>query len=522
MNLEEYYKDEILEEIDIIVYDQFKDTNEEIFKTEYRIQSKLRKIKNLDINILKEFKENLIKYDELSQDIDYCKEKIHDGNISKLLKWHYKVFLSFYVDYEYLEDIIQLILESVVLQPNEFYATEYLEFAFKLSENFNLKNDEIVKKAIWFIKNKEEYVYKCIPIITKYGKSQKNEIIEILITRTEMFAEQQKLTKLLAYVKNMDDLIKNDNQICDRLGKCFEIYADKSGETQFYKDALKYCKSKYDKERIYFKIQDVKESQIPIKPITFYSEIKNEHIFGNTNFERIKYLIYIFQDKLPFIEMTKNEATDSITGLMRSVNYYKISDDGLEKPYTNIDFEQYKEKFVQKVDYWVNTLVSSLYEYEIRGKITSKDYMQYITSFCLHDEIIIKLIELGILKHYEEDYVSSIHILIPQLENTLREFVIFKKTVNTKNVNTNQYKGFGDLLYGNEDIFDYRFLEMLKLKFIDKDSASSFNNLRNKICHGIHKDNYHLKGYNAFSIFSRGTSLLIILSILTLLMLTNH
>jgi hypothetical protein len=55
---------------------------------------------------------------------------------------------------------------------------------------------------------------------------------------------------------------------------------------------------------------------------------------------------------------------------------------------------------------------------------------------------LLKLIAQGIERHFEGDYISSIHVLIPQVEVTLR-YLLNKKGINT-------LKTKGDVKMDNE------------------------------------------------------------------------
>ncbi len=94
----------------------------------------------------------------------------------------------------------------------------------------------------------------------------------------------------------------------------------------------------------------------------------------------------------------------------------------------------------------------------------------------------MKLIEKGLDQHFEGDYVSSIHILVPQIEEILRTFLLGKgkpASIYYPQAEGMQEKLLGGLLDDAEEFVDSRFIEYMRVKLTQKGA-----NIRNKVCHG--------------------------------------
>jgi hypothetical protein len=125
---------------------------------------------------------------------------------------------------------------------------------------------------------------------------------------------------------------------------------------------------------------------------------------------------------------------------------------------------------------WDDMITNGLNEEMIIGRITSWKYMK------AENKIII---EHGIRMLFKEDYVSSLHILVPQFENVFREFFHQAGFATTSiKANTTQHEqNFNDFLR-NEFVkanIDEDILYFIEFVLVDNTGY----NLRNNIAHGI-------------------------------------
>lgn len=119
-------------------------------------------------------------------------------------------------------------------------------------------------------------------------------------------------------------------------------------------------------------------------------------------------------------------------------------------------------------------------------KISSDGILNFIKNYEVIDEVNILLIKKGLDYHFSNEYIASIHILIPQIEELIRKLLEIKKFNFLKeHKNAIMYKEFGGLLAENElqDILGEDIIEYLKIKYTDINGI----NFRNKLSHGYVK-----------------------------------
>ena len=119
-------------------------------------------------------------------------------------------------------------------------------------------------------------------------------------------------------------------------------------------------------------------------------------------------------------------------------------------------------------------------ELEKNNEIKAEDYFEYIKNFGLHDKTSLAIIKRGIERHLDRDYISSIHVIIPQVEYTIRQLLLSRGIKTTSIANDIIRNALLDTLicrgvsfYG-DDMTNY-----LKIKFTDIDGL----NERNNVCH---------------------------------------
>ncbi|WP_103669289.1 DUF4209 domain-containing protein [Pseudanabaena sp. BC1403] len=115
----------------------------------------------------------------------------------------------------------------------------------------------------------------------------------------------------------------------------------------------------------------------------------------------------------------------------------------------------------------------------------SEDYLAFFYRSHLFDKSKQSIIEKGILAFFTEDYITAIHLFVPQIEAAIRTLVELKGGLL---VVENNYDGFkfktldallrDDIVkeYFGEDIAFY-------LRILLSDQRGW--NIRNKVCHGI-------------------------------------
>ena len=362
-------------------------------------------------------------------DVDYCKQRCK-GKISTLLRWNYYVALYFKEKGNWLKDAIGLMLESSKLQKDELFAVFYLVMAFNLNKLYGCKQENNVKEtAIWFVRNRQndKFIYRCVSIISYLEKSPtiRQEMLDMMMK----CAEKAVLPEFENYLKSAIEIAADKKPVRNELARRYENHADEQEapllKISYYTKAQEYFQDKEDLERVTGKSRAASK-EISFSELAVKQEIRRIKIHGQTNFERLKFLVSSFKSNIPSIEKIRHLAKEieHEYPLQSMFPRIEIGNDGMpRKPNAaedEISNDDYKKHFVEHINYVSILLSLSTRDYENEGKITVKDYVRYLTSFDLHEKSVLCLIERGIQKHYDKDYISSIHILIPQLENTLR------------------------------------------------------------------------------------------------------
>jgi hypothetical protein len=128
-------------------------------------------------------------------------------------------------------------------------------------------------------------------------------------------------------------------------------------------------------------------------------------------------------------------------------------------------------------------IASSVKKLQDAKKISSKNFIDFLSD-CGLDESLLKLIANGIERHFEGNYIASIHVLIPQVEATLR-YLLNKKGITT-------LKTKGDIIMDNElggllrdaaysNVLPEDLVKSLELKYTEQVGM----NLRNSVSHGL-------------------------------------
>lgn len=118
-------------------------------------------------------------------------------------------------------------------------------------------------------------------------------------------------------------------------------------------------------------------------------------------------------------------------------------------------------------------------------KLDTKDIMQRLRSSDLLDDKNLMIVEKGIIEFFEQDFVSSLHILVPQFESTLRR--LFSNagyaTTSRKKETVQHEETFNEFL-SRQDIREALGEDIHKLIEIVMVEQSGLN-LRNNVAHGL-------------------------------------
>ena len=492
------------------------------YKKEYNIQIQAEQIKSMLHSLNFDYKQ----YNDYinnfpSFDVEYCKLRFNETT-SNLLKWHYGIMLYVVERGIWLKNAIPLMLDSAKNQNNELRSISYLVTAFNLNKLYDCKQEIAIKEtALYFIRNRQDnmHIYNCVVMVSVLEKSSrvKSEILEIVLK----LSEQMDYPEFENFLKSAIAIAPDKNSVRTVVAQRYENYGDQQEsllKISCYQKALGYCDKNEDKTRIFEKIQIV-DKQIPLRSFIHQANIQPIEIQGKNSFERLKYLVGLFRYVIPKVDAMW-EQTENLRNefpLAAAFTRIPIRETAIPTAYSNSiedsTHSDYVENYTLEVKYWAEVLSSSVRDYEENMQITTNNYLDYLHTFELHEQAVLKLIECGIQRHYEKDYISSIHILIPQVENTLRRLLEQKGISVLRSHNQIlQYLTLGSQIESSRPILGTDLVEFLRIKLVEDDGI----NLRNRVCHSIYEDLPKLEDYDALHDFSHATSLSLILIIMLL------
>lgn len=328
---------------------------------------------------------------------------------------------------------------------------------------FRLSNDE--SNDIWSIEN------VCKLLLKYYNKRGKQEEIKQIFSVLELSfnksIETASVMQAVAQLNVLYDLSK--------------IYNQKELGNKLLLQIQKLNPQKKDELQAY-----------SIEVEISYSEIKRmmAKIISSTKNDALKYILYTFrpnkkemQEKA--LENAKQESflSEIPLGLLddggRTVAQVGTIEDDLEG---NIVLTTSNEMILDSV------VLGIIINESIKDKdINADDVMIYLDKSAIIDDNRKIIIKKGLDFYFLNDYISSVHLLIPQFENAMRNFLLL---LGGSTYKESKNGGF------NHKTFDEILRDELIINKIGEDWVNYFKvlftdargwNLRNNICHGLSK-----------------------------------
>ena len=340
----------------------------------------------------------------LSFDVEYCKSRFNEQT-SNLLKWRYGIVLFVVEQGSWLKNAIPLMLNSAKKQNNKLRAISYLVTAFNLNKLYGCKQEIAIKEtALDFIRNHQDnmHIYNCVSMVGVLEKSSrvKNEILEIVLK----LSKQMNYPEAENFLESAIAIAPDKNSVRSVVAQHYENYGDQQEsllKILCYQKALGYCDKNEDKIRVFEKIQTVNK-QIPLGSLTHQANIQPIKIPGENNFERLRYLVGLFRYVIPKVDAMWKE-TENLRDefpLAAALTRIPIRETAMPTAYSNSIEDStnsdYVENYKFNVNYWAERLSISVRDYEKKRQITKNNYLDYLRTFGLHEQAVLKLIERGI------------------------------------------------------------------------------------------------------------------------------
>lgn len=178
--------------------------------------------------------------------------------------------------------------------------------------------------------------------------------------------------------------------------------------------------------------------------------------------------------KYPLIAMTPTVSTFDGNDVKSSSSPEAIKD------------HQYRMQYSLQIKFNGLILDKIFKELAEKGMFNSEIVYQYLSNNMFFDQDDLETAKIGIEAYFNNNYVSCMHILIPKVENTIRNLMLLAGIPTTITDKDGIREGdLGSYLRKKEveEIFGDDFGDYLKILLVEKDAI----NLRNRLAHGLLK-----------------------------------
>ncbi|MDY6894760.1 MAG: DUF4209 domain-containing protein [Thermotogota bacterium] len=160
------------------------------------------------------------------------------------------------------------------------------------------------------------------------------------------------------------------------------------------------------------------------------------------------------------------------------------------------DEEIFEDLLIQRIDMHCKQnymLLGKVFDYlKTQKGLDTKSLADYLSHSDIFEKENLEIILVGIDRYFEKDYVSAIHVLIPQIEAVLRRILlkVGLSTTKSKNEDIIHEKTLYTVLNDLKSKLNGNFWYYLKTFLVDQRGE----NLRNDVAHGLLEINRCTKG----------------------------
>jgi len=423
-------------------------------------------------------------------------------------------------DPKYLITAVDSILQSAD-DPNkeDIDQVHYLITAFNLARLYNLIqfNTRISNLALKFfysfMHTKPRWMIEPVDIFTELNLSADYNLINNMISNLHKHANifflaenhhlhQSLLETSISLIKltNLDNYMKDKlrKEILSMIAESNEDDAQKRwdkdeamGAVHFFEKAKKDYEKAGKRNKMDELNKKIRDATQDIK----WTEIKTEftmpslNLKGNTGTELVN-SICNNREQIPNLDKITNESKNQmdenpISSMFAKTTFNKknpISHDSEEESHLQSEIRRLTIWNIQIAE---NRLSLAVKELENENKISSQDFLKFFEYMNVHDSGGLAILKSGIHNHFNQDFIASVHTLIPQIEGTIR-LVLDKKgipSMKTKKDNMIMDNELGGILNKNEaeQIFGPDLIHYLKMKYTEPSGI----NQRNEVSHAL-------------------------------------
>lgn len=308
---------------------------------------------------------------------------------------------------------------------NFYTAEQVCEFELDIGRSFELDAEYQGGRKQKSLYIKADYLEQALTCYKEIGKSEKIQEMKILIKQTyEEYTRSDEMSTISVPLSVPKDIID----------KCVDFYATSDIQDSLDKIA---CTNRFIPNVEVIKQQISQEDYLFLRLVS-KSIIHNGNKTVNTKTEEDS-------DEFSFIRSFCQELMLNIEIFLKNI-FDKMID----------DYHLSTNDILEKLNRW--------------GNIDERNY---------------SLIEIGLSRFFDKDYVSSIHILIPQFESVLRTFFAklgFSTTSLKKNMTQNETT-FNEFLKRKDikDVLGNDIHSLIQIVMVEQSGL----NLRNEVAHGL-------------------------------------
>ena len=298
--------------------------------------------------------------------------------------------------------------------------------------------------------------------------------------------------------------------------RLYEGNADELGNPPLmmheYTVALRHAGGTEDRARLADKILQAATS-VQFTEYTHTFEAPACDLPGETGPERVRHLVGLLDDLITGADLSDPDCDAKERD--RRDHFYRtsIGNDGLPGPSRpgprGAEDAARGDRLARSIQILAALLSAAALPYESDGRIAPHDHMDVTRSAGLPVGPTEALIEAGIERHHAGDYVSSVHTLLPQVEQALR-LVLAKNGIPVAGAaGVPRYDPMKTVIGRGATVLGTGLSAFLLALLTDMDSI----NLRNRVCHGLHSASACPEGSNLPHDFGHATSLLLVLTV---------
>lgn len=496
--------------------------------------SNIKDLDKLEEAVLKEHMDDFIK-SHINEDGKYYESRVKETtNLPDKWKYSFICWVLKKEQFWYLERTIMSLLECVRLSYIKKLQVEFiynLTCAYHIAVIFGMKDKfarEIAKEAFFIVNNVKDkkQIYRPVRILIYLDildHSSATRLIDIStqtansVKREDSYGYQVLFELSIDLVRflNLEQTERNSAIEGNRftLGKMWEeagdeLLADNNAElaSNRYQHALKQYsmagkRGKQKNEEVIIKLQTACQNfNWDVDTMAVVTQFIPTNIFLPSSDTLMS-----LDDELELIRVIsqENRIIPNLSDIKQWVenNFDKypllgatnrLGYNGKNPISSSKDWESNKETEIRKQFALVSQLnelqlANEVRKLELNKKISALGFIRFISCFEFLNETLLRFISYGIIKHFAHDYVSSIHILVPQIEAVLRALLLYKKVQTPSRFFENEEKIneilLHTLLRDNKvkALLGDDFATYMQLKFTDQLGP----NLRNRVSHGL-------------------------------------